>query len=222
MYPRPKKGIDGFTLAALAIIIFIGLSLAVDRGESSAGQNDNTAPTPVQLGASQLGANTGGQSPATPTPTPTLALPGDPNILAAPYDEYILTQGSHGFSYGHSAIDISAGKGVVIKSPINGLVTENYTDQYGNTTLVLDNGRYTVTFLHGNYIVNPGDKLTVGQHIGLEGNNGYTMDMQGRLCTSRDCGYHSHLNVYDKTLGRNINPLDYFELQPVPELSRFK
>jgi murein DD-endopeptidase MepM/ murein hydrolase activator NlpD len=219
MYPTPKKGIDGFTLAALAIMVFIGLSLVVDRGESSSGQNNNGSPTP-----SQLGANVGGQTPATPTPTaaPTLTIPGQQNLLAAPYDEYILTQGPHGFSYGHSAIDISAGKGAAIKSPINGVVSENYTDQYGNTTLVLDNGRYTVTFLHGNYTVRAGDNLTIGQQIGIEGNNGYTMDMQGRLCTGRDCGYHSHLNVYDKTLGGNINPLDYFELQPVTELSRFQ
>ena len=49
-----------------------------------------------------------------------------------PYDEYILTQGQHGYSYGHAAIDISAGKGATIYSPINGSVTENYVDQYGN------------------------------------------------------------------------------------------
>jgi murein DD-endopeptidase MepM/ murein hydrolase activator NlpD len=219
MYPKPKKGLDGFTVAALAVIVFIGLSLVVDSGEGSSGQNNNGSPPPQQSGT-----NTGGQAQSTPIPIPTpltLPLSGDQTILAAPYDEYLLTQGPHGFSYGHSAIDISGGKGVIIKSPINGIVSENYVDQYGNTTLILDNNRYTVTFLHGNFSANVGDKLTIGQTLGTEGNNGYTMDMSGRLCTNRDCGYHSHLNVFDKELGVNINPLDYFEIQPATELRRF-
>ncbi|MFZ0545349.1 MAG: M23 family metallopeptidase [Candidatus Promineifilaceae bacterium] len=216
MVPGPKKGLDGITLAALAFMVFIGLSLVVDRGEGSSGQNDSPNPTPFQSAVS-----TGGKQATTPVSLPTtLPILEDPNLLAAPYDKYILTQGPHGSSYGHSAIDISAGKGAVIKSPINGVVSESYIDEYGNTTLLLDNGRYTVTFLHGDYIVNPGDTVTVGQQIGTESNHGYTMDMQGRLCTNRDCGYHSHLNVYDKSLGANIpNPLIYFEVQPSKTLT---
>lgn len=216
MYPtKARKGPDGFTIAAIALVIFIGFSLIVDSGESSSGQNDGISPT-----SQPINNNIGGQNPATPIPTspPLSALLGDQTIIAAPYDEYILTQGQHGFSYGHAAIDISGGKGAAIKSPINGVVSDNYTDQYGNTTLILNNDRYTVTFLHGNYTVNAGDKITIGQQIGTEGNNGYTMDMQGRLCTGRDCGYHSHLNIFDKQLGSNINPLDFFELQPAPQL----
>jgi murein DD-endopeptidase MepM/ murein hydrolase activator NlpD len=137
-------------------------------------------------------------------------MPGDQTAFAAPYEEYIITQGAHGFTYGHAAIDISGGKSASILSPINGVVSENYTDQYGNTTLILDNNKFKVTFLHGNYSVNVGDKITLGQLVGTESNNGYTTDMSGRLCTNRDCGYHSHLNVFDKELGSNIDPLVYF------------
>jgi murein DD-endopeptidase MepM/ murein hydrolase activator NlpD len=208
MHQSPKKGVDGFALAAIVLFLFIGFSLIADKGETS-GPPESSNPTPLPVSASA-----GGKEPTSPTPIPTIvtfSLPGDQTVLAAPYTEYIITQGAHGFSYGHAAIDISGGKNAAILSPINGVVSENYTDQYGNTTLILDNNKFKVTFLHGNYSVNVGDKLTVGQVIGSESNNGYTTDMAGRLCTNRDCGYHSHLNVYDKELGQNIDPLAYFD-----------
>ncbi len=50
-------------------------------------------------------------------------------------------------------------------------------------------------------------RSTLGQAVGVESNKGYTTDMQGRLCTGRDCGYHTHLNIFDKRLGQNVNPL---------------
>jgi hypothetical protein len=55
--------------------------------------------------------------------TPQIALPNSqtessklsfsPDLLtfAAPYTDYALTQGIHGMSYGHMAIDIAAGRG---------------------------------------------------------------------------------------------------------------
>ena len=52
-----------------------------------------------------------------------------------------------------------------------------------------------------------GEALGAGQPIGTESNIGYTLDMAGNLCAGRDCGYHTHLNVYDKRLGMNIDPL---------------
>jgi len=132
----------------------------------------------------------------------------DPTAIFAPYDEYILTQGIHGMSYGHMAIDIAAGKGASIKSPITGLVSEYYFDAIGNPTLVIENDQYKVTLLHGIYTVGIGDRLTVGDEIGTESNLGNTRDMQGQSCRGRDCGYHTHLNIFDKIAGSNINPLD--------------
>ncbi len=137
----------------------------------------------------------------------------DQHSFIAPYEEYTLTQGLHGYSYGHMAIDLAAGKGAKIRSPISGTVTKKYTDQYGNPTLVLENDRFQVTMLHGKYSVSKGEKLFIGQIIGTESNLGYTTDLQGRPCNGRNCGYHTHLNVFDKNLGKNINPLDLINSQ---------
>lgn len=133
----------------------------------------------------------------------------NPTAVVAPYDEYTITQGPHGQSYGHLAIDLAAGRGEPVKSPINGFVTNLYVDQYGNTTLVLENDVYTVIMLHGDYAVAVGDQVRAGQVVGAEGNNGYTMDFFGNLCYGRvHCGNHTHLNIYDKRLQANVNPLD--------------
>jgi murein DD-endopeptidase MepM/ murein hydrolase activator NlpD len=133
---------------------------------------------------------------------------GDPYTFLAPYPRYTLTQGPHGQSYGHLAIDLAAGRGSAIYSPINGAVVEVGDDQYGNTRLVIENEVYQVLLLHGDYTVSPGDLLRAGDLVGSESNHGYTMDMAGRLCRGAPaCGNHTHLNVFDKTRGENVNPL---------------
>ncbi len=131
----------------------------------------------------------------------------DDSTIVAPYDQYTLTQGPHGFSYGHMAIDITAGKRAVIKSPIQGRVTDLFTDQYGNPTMVIENTIYQVTMLHGKYKVAVGDQIKLGQMVGRESNLGYTTDIWGRSCQDRDCGYHTHMNIFDKRVGSNVNPL---------------
>ncbi len=140
-------------------------------------------------------------------PAATGETNADPEAVMAPYNEYTVSQGPHGFSYGHAAIDLTAGNGATILSPINGTVTDNFVDYLGNTTLVIDNAIYTVTLMHGNYSVQPGQVLSIGQPVGTESNNGNTVDLLGRSCSGRDCGYHTHWNMYDKTLGSNVNPL---------------
>jgi hypothetical protein len=133
-------------------------------------------------------------------------------LIALPYDQYKLTQSLHGYLYGHQAIDISAGKDAVIKSPINGFVTDMYIDDVNNPTLIIENDIFQVTLLHGVYSVYPGQRLVIGQPIGTESNLGYTKDMAGRPCTNRECGYHTHLNIFDKRLNKNANPLTLFGL----------
>lgn len=136
----------------------------------------------------------------------------DPFTVVAPYTNYTLTQGLHGQSYGHLAIDLAAGRGEPVRSPINGFVTNYYIDQYNNTTLVIENELFIVTLLHGDYTVGIGDELTAGQTVGSEGNNGYTMDYFGNLCYGRDwCGNHTHLNIYDKRIRSNISPLEFMQ-----------
>lgn len=146
--------------------------------------------------------------PVAATPAPDLLDPN--NTLVFPYDDYVLTQGPHGYSYGHMAIDISAGNGATIKSPIAGSVTQFYFDGLGNSVLVIENDKYQMTMLHGEYTVEVGDKLRPGDAVGTESNLGNTYDWAGNSCRGRDCGYHTHLNVFDKELGSNVNPLDLF------------
>lgn len=138
-------------------------------------------------------------------------LPFDPASFTNIYDDYIITQGPHGTSYGHYAIDIAAGAGAAIKSPIFGTVTQIYTDEWGNPTLVIENDVYAVMYLHGVYNVTVGQEVAQGDVIGTESNIGNTYDMAGNSCRGRNCGYHTHLNVYDKRLGSNVNPLDLLQ-----------
>ena len=161
----------------------------------------------------QMGFETAVASPSNQqiVATAVFNMPSNQPFIA-PYKSYILTQGAHGFSYGHMAIDITAGKGAEILSPVNGRVTQLYIDEYANSVLIIENDQYQVTLMHGNYTVSVGDALQQGQTIGTESNKGYTMDANGNLCYQRDCGYHTHLNVFDKLLGININPLDLLEL----------
>lgn len=155
-----------------------------------------------------------------PTPSPTVPpyIPPTPTIyhepvdlfgeIRLPYDDYVLTQGTHGSKYGDAAIDLTAGKGMAILSPIYGVITKNGRDEWGNTALIIENDKWNVKLLHGDYFVEEGDWVQIGQVVGRESNHGYTMDLQGRSCKKRDCGYHTHLNVFDKREGKNANLMD--------------
>jgi murein DD-endopeptidase MepM/ murein hydrolase activator NlpD len=184
-YPEHESSagiqLDIFAIAALIFALFLGANLFLNRGD---------ARKPIE-------------KPAQPETIPVT----DPAAIAAPYGHYTVTQGPHGASYGQMAIDIAAGKGKTIKSPINGEITRLFTDRYGNPTLVIENKFYKVTLMHGIYNVVVGERVKIGQPIGKESNKGYTTDMQGNLCKQRNCGYHTHLNIFDKRLSRNVNPL---------------
>ncbi len=188
---------DIVTLAA-AVLVIVGLVIGFDFVFNNHATIDSTQPGGPQENAEQ--------EELVPQPfSPNIA---GPTTFISPYDQYILTQGIHGLSYGHMAIDIAAGKGVTIKSPISGVVTDYFFDAIGNPTLVIENEVYRVTMLHGNYTVQIGDELNIGDSVGTEGNLGNTRDMQGRSCRGRDCGYHTHLNVFDKKANINVNPLE--------------
>ncbi|PIE81054.1 MAG: hypothetical protein CSA11_06245 [Chloroflexi bacterium] len=133
----------------------------------------------------------------------------DPLFFSKVYDEYVITQGPHGMEYGHYAIDLTGGRGANIYSPITGVVVELYVDYLNNTTLVIENEIYVVTFMHGDYEVTLGQNVLAGDVLGYESNHGYTMDMAGTLCYENPgCGNHTHLNVFDKRIQANVNPLD--------------
>ena len=204
--PRALQ-IDPVTVVAVALILAFIITSLLNQDERTAAvavpQLNEAAARPV----------------ATAAPAPTVAPPaapeaaGDPAAIIMPYDDYILTQGLHGQSYGHLAIDIKAGEGAIIKSPIEGVVTQLYTDEIGNPTLVIENDVFQVMMLHGIYTVKIGDQVKIGQPVGTESNLGNTRDAWGNSCRGRDCGYHTHLNVFDKRLGTNVNPLEVMGLR---------
>ena len=208
--------LDGLGLVSVALILFMLFNVFGDLTGDSLLQGLEQQEMAVAGTAIQA------QDAPSPTPVPTLAdeadvfvIPdGQPEAIAPPYDRYYLTQGLHGFEYGHMAIDISAGDGADVLSPINGYVTALFVDDLGNTWLILENDIYQVILLHGLYSVQEGQQVKLGEVIGIESNQGNTFDAQGRSCRGRDCGYHTHLNIIDKRLNANVDPLDLFVDNP--------
>lgn len=184
--PEERVPFDALTLVAIVLIVFMISKVLIDKTRST---------------------------PETSQAPESFIEVVDHNAIAVPYDNYVITQGPHGESYGHLAIDLAAGENSIIKSPINGEVSDLFVDEYGNPTLVIANEIYEVTMLHGEYSVMIGDKINLGQPVGYESNLGYTTDMQGRSCKNRNCGYHTHLNIFDKQLNTNVNPIEILELR---------
>jgi len=207
--PQIRQGIDIISLAAFLLIgfgaIMVYRDLSSNNGIRISGDGlveSHVDAANVELEADDNNVGSGRVKPDQPSLD---------RRISPPYENYTLTQGPHGFSYGHMAIDISAGQGAIIKSPIQGYVSDLYTDQYGNPTLVIENDFFRVTMLHGKYKVAVGEQIAWGQMLGRESNLGLTTDMQGRSCLNRACGYHTHINIFDKQLGENVNPLEVME-----------
>ena len=213
--PNYAPRIDGMILAAILFMALVGMALINDLlGPQLRSSLAVENPPEQAVVDPAVGEQVVEQDAADPEDPEVGSGREDPPRSAnarafdAPYKEYTLTQGPHGFSYGHMAIDIAAGEGAAILSPINGEITDRYIDQYGNPTLVIENKNYRVTLLHGAYTVDVGDSVKLGQKVGKESNQGYTTDMAGVPCAGRNCGYHTHLNVFDKRVGANVNPLE--------------
>jgi murein DD-endopeptidase MepM/ murein hydrolase activator NlpD len=102
------------------------------------------------------------------TEAPSIDDQDDPTEFEAPYDDYTVTQGPHGGWYGHMAIDITAGKDTPIKSPISGIVTDLFVDQWGNPNLVNENEVYLVSLLHCNNSVAENNHKEIGQIVGMK------------------------------------------------------
>lgn len=197
--------IDAMTLVGVAILMLFAANIV--RGWAGEGNpalaTVNELGTPVAVQTPMPGTMPT-RPPDQTAPTPDAAWNAQ---VSVPYDAYVLTQGVHGQSYGHAAIDIAAGNGATIKSIINGYVTGLGYDQWGNTFIQIENDYYVALYMHGVYSPVLGETVGAGQAIGTESNIGYTLDWAGNLCAGRDCGYHTHLNVYDKRLGMNVDPL---------------
>jgi len=211
-----RRPLDGLVIVGTLFLAFMFLNVMEDQGWLKFDWGAPEKPrqsAPAKAGAAEaaLPANRGAPvNDLADVPQPA-AL--DADAIAAPYERFAVTQGIHGAEYDHMAIDISAGKGAVIHSPINGEVTALFIDEWGNPSLILENARYKIEMLHGLFTVQIGERVALGQPIGTESNQGNVADPWGFSCSERDCGYHTHINVFDKNLGRNVNPLELFHSQ---------
>lgn len=212
---RPRA--DGLAITAVLFAFFLAHNLYRDRSGQLDVSGEKIGISQAIFSQAAADADPAGEADGiTGEPAQTPAEEGfalDQQAIEMPYPEYILTQGVHGFEYGHLAIDISAGKGAQINSPINGLVTASFADPVGSTILIIENDRWIVTLVHGLFEVSAGDFVRLGQALGRESNQGNTVDMEGNSCRGRDCGYHTHINIFDKQAGINIDPLLLFPLQ---------
>lgn len=212
---RMTSRLNGLSIVAFTLLIFAVFAILMDIRETNEPLTAIAAPITITA--------TPGNTPyqpvrlAEPTATPT-ALPTAPpeetnranlfSIIRLPYDSYTLTQGPHGFTYGDAAIDLTAGNGAAILSPIYGVVTKNGYDEWGNTALIIENDQWQVKLLHGDYFPKEGDWVTFGHVVGKESNHGNTEDIYGVSCKGRNCGYHTHLNVFDKSSGKNADLME--------------
>lgn len=207
-----RSRFDALAFVALFLIFFMGFKVFTQRTQAKALAEititmETSSPVGQVEAAPPEAESISAQPPSLETNVDNEEVE-DKTAIVAPYDTYIVTQGEHGVSYGHNAVDLAAGEGETIYAPISGKVSDLYIDEWGNPTLVLENKDYQVTLLHGIYNVTEDQKIKQGDPIGTESNLGYTLDMQGNSCAGRDCGYHTHINIFDKKLGMNVNPLN--------------
>ena len=208
-----RKKPDAMTLVGLAVLLIFAAGIFRNSTTRVAADAVPETPNPAAIAAAATEAAAAQAGLPETAPPAEDAAAADAlarnTAVSVPYDTYFLTQGLHGESYGHLAIDIAAGNGSTIYSIINGTITGTGYDQWNNTYIQIENDVYTVLYMHGVYGLAVGDAVTAGQVIGTESNIGYTLDSYGNVCgyTGRDCGYHTHLNVFDKRLGLNIDPL---------------
>lgn len=209
-----RRSLDGLVIVGALFLTFMFLNVIEDQGwfKFDWGASAKTrAASPSETVNVPLSTRPSGQKDNAAEFSQPPAL--DAEAIAAPYERFAITQGIHGAEYDHMAIDISAGNGAVIHSPINGEVTALFIDEWGNPSLILENARYKIELLHGLFTVKIGERVGLGQPIGAESNQGNVADPWGFSCRERDCGYHPHINVFDKDLGRNVNPLELFHSQ---------
>lgn len=124
---------------------------------------------------------------------------GDPNAFQMPYPNYFIADNDcHSDGWGAwCALDPnSIPDGGPLFSPITGVViAKGENDGYTNTYICLQNNRWRVCMLHGLYnLVNLDDWVTIGQQLGTEASIG------------NSTGAHTHLSVYDRSLGAWIDP----------------
>lgn len=110
----------------------------------------------------------------------------------------ILTQDTHGCSYGLPGLDISShNRSAPLQAPMPGEVT-TYTDIWYNSTIRIENEEWIVWLLHPrSYFVSNGDRVRAGQTVGIMGAVGYAT------------GPHVHYTIYDKVNETFVDPAEF-------------
>lgn len=131
--------------------------------------------------------------------------------FAMPYTKYVI--GSFDIhetlSYGKKSLDLFAGDHAPVLSPINGVVTEKWTDSKGNPAIKIENDCRYVWMLHGNWTIEKDQTIEIGNVVGTEDNHGQSWGANGQPCNGVEgCAEHTHLDVFDKALNDWIDPRD--------------
>lgn len=139
---------------------------------------------------------------------------GQENIFWPYKGNVRVLQGCHNFTYGtQCAIDVTGNKKTLVM-PFDGSVEANYSDGWfynsgkgiyePNTILKLRSSdhRFCMWIVHGDYTVQAGQNLALGEVIGTEASNGHSSQP------------HSHIELYLCKGGRRegINPMQYLQV----------
>ncbi|MGO8692939.1 MAG: peptidoglycan DD-metalloendopeptidase family protein [Rectinemataceae bacterium] len=96
----------------------------------------------------------------------------------------------------HNGLDIGVDVGTPIQAAMDGIVADTgYSSISGNYVLIAHHGGWSSFYCHlSRILVGGGERVRVGDRIGLSGNTGYTT------------GPHVHFSVFKD--GRSVNPLN--------------
>ena len=104
---------------------------------------------------------------------------------------------------GHNGVDLAAPKNTPIYATRAGLVTQAaYQDKGAGNYIWINHGDgYLSIYMHmTRYIVSVGQHVEAGEVVGYVGTTG------------RSTGYHLHFGIYNKNIGRYVDPLNYIKV----------
>lgn len=200
-------------LVLVGVLVLAILVFAVTRPQA---QQAATSPPSVSLSPPIPVPTT--EAPIAPPPsTNSHSDPSDcdPNLVWEIYDPgWVKSQDPHM----GQAIDVGAGSGKVIHSPICGWVKHNGMGGHenANTMLVIDNSLYSITMYHGVFdsSLQVGSAVALGQAIGTESNIGWTYktiindlgEEEMEYCgAGSSCGYHTHISIWDARISAEVD-----------------
>lgn len=139
--------------------------------------------------------------------------------IILPYSgDYVVTNTCHPDGWGNyvggypstCAIDISAGCGEPIISPVSGDFISYADDglQLGNTAAIIKGNQYIVFLLHGDYLNL--SKVSQGDLIGYEASHG------------NSTGCHTHLSVFDNINKKWVNPLSLGDVTSIVDVTQIE